>query len=266
MLQVCIELKANCSQATEMRSPLCLVLMFCAAYTGSEGLATTNPETPLEVVEKEVEDVQELRKDEMLSSLADATTPVGTGTTTYIRWGRKDCETITGTSLIYRGYAAGGWYNENGNGVGPICLPAPDFQPLEYNDFVQPGLQSLGGMLYGAEYQTNYFQHLSERNNYNIPCALCEVNGRTSTLMLPGLKSCPNGWTEEYHGYLMSNRYNYYSQTQYTCVDEHMKGLKGTKANNNGLLLYTIEIANHPSLCPPFDCSGKELSCAVCTK
>ena len=248
-----------------MKSPLCLVLIFCAAYTGSEGrLATTNPETPLEVVEKEVEEVQELRKDEMLSSSADAA-PVGTGTTTYIRWGRKDCETKTGTSLIYHGYAAGSWYSHSGNGVGPICLPAPKSQPLEYNDYVQPGLQRMS-LLYGAEYETQYFQHLSEKHNYNIPCALCEVNGRTTTLMLPGLKSCPNGWTEEYHGYLMSNAHNHASQTQYTCVDEHMKGLKGTQANDDGLLLYTIEIDNHPSLCPPFDGSGQELSCAVCTK
>ena len=128
----------------------------------------------------------------MLSSSADATTPVGTGTTTYIRWGRNNCKTITGTSLIYHGYAAGSFYSHTGSGVGPICLPAPESQSLEYNDFVQPGLQGLS-LLYGAEYETHYFQHLSQKHNYNIPCALCEVNGRTSTLMLPGLKSCPIG-------------------------------------------------------------------------
>ena len=186
-----------------------------------------------------------------------------TATTTYIRWGRIDCQSPA--TLVYSGYAAGQYYNQGGGGVGPICLPAPGSMELEYL-VSQPQFQN-AGLLYGAEYETDYMKPLSDLHNRNVPCALCEVAGKTSTIMIPGKLNCPStGWRREYQGYLMSNRHNHNSQTQYSCVDDKAEFFKGTQANDEGLLFYTIEIANHPSLCPPFECSGKELACVVCTK
>lgn len=185
-------------------------------------------------------------------------------TTTYIRWGRTDCPSASGAKTVYFGYAAGQFYAHSGGGVGPICLPAPSSMELEYLE-IQPGFQG-AGYLYGAEYETNYFQALNDVHDCNVPCAVCEVNGRSSTMMIPGVLRCPSGWKKEYQGYLMTAHFNHASQTQYSCVDDEMKYFRGTRADNNGLLFYTIEIANHPSLCPPFACNGQELACVVCTK
>ena len=43
--------------------------------------------------------------------------------TTYTRWGRNDCPLLSGTSLMYFGYAAGSWYNYNAWRWGRANLP-----------------------------------------------------------------------------------------------------------------------------------------------
>ena len=185
------------------------------------------------------------------------------GTTTYIRWGRTVCP--DSSKLVYYGYAAGTFFTHAGGGVGPICLPAPSSKKLEYLEY-QPGFQRTG-LLYGAEYETGSIQTLSDLQDTNVPCALCQVDGRTSTLMIPGLLTCPSDWTKEYQGYLMSSHIVDAANNQYSCVDDEMTFFRGTKPNNDGMKFFTIEIENHPSLCPPFlECDGRELSCVVCTK
>ena len=58
-------------------------------------------------------------------------TSLGSGGSTYVRWGRTVCPTIPGTSLVYSGYAAGGHYYQSGSGANYICLS----QTPEYLDF-----------------------------------------------------------------------------------------------------------------------------------
>ncbi|KAK2174253.1 hypothetical protein NP493_816g02017 [Ridgeia piscesae] len=41
--------------------------------------------------------------------------------------------------------------------------------------------------------------------------------------MIPARLTCPDGWTKEYVGYLMSAHYTHQGRTTYTCVDNARK-------------------------------------------
>ena len=152
----------------------------------------------------------------------------------------------------------------HGGGVGPICLPDPTSMALQYLN-TEPGFQS-EALIYGAEYEANYFTPLKNVHNTKVPCAVCEVAGRSATVKIPGVLQCPAGWRVEYKGYLMTSHKTQLSQSDFSCVDEDAKSLADTFPSNNGHLFYAIEIDKWPGLCPPFECEGKELSCVVCTK
>ena len=172
---------------------------------------------------------------------------------TYIRWGNSTCP--YGADTIYSGVVAGSWFDHIGAAVDPLCLP-PDPQYLKY----QPGYQNYA-VVYGAEYQT-YGTPLDHSHDRNVPCALCQVYGRTNKIMIPSHYECPNGWRREYYGYLMAGRHTHKAATQYTCVDKSLEQIPSSGADANGYLFFTVE-----AHCGHFiPCSVKELTCVVCTK
>ena len=175
------------------------------------------------------------------------------GVVTYVRWGNDTCP--YGADTIYSGVVAGSWYGYEGSAVDPLCLP-PDPKYLKST----PGYQNWG-LLYGAEYQTSGTP-LDHSHNRNVPCALCQVYGRTNKIMIPSHYECPSGWRREYYGYLMSGKYDHKAATQYTCVDEGLEQIQGSGANQDGYLFYTVE-AKCGNYIP---CSDKELTCVACTK
>ena len=44
------------------------------------------------------------------------------GGQTYVRWGNTTCPDVDGTSRVYEGRAASGYYNHNGGASDFICL------------------------------------------------------------------------------------------------------------------------------------------------
>lgn len=78
-------------------------------------------------------------------------------------------------------------------------------------------------------------------------------------------KTCYEGWTLEYKGYLMAGYYNHPAATTYTCVDEHPDTIHGGRKNENGYLFYQVEAICGSLKCPPY-VRGRELVCAVCSK
>ena len=56
--------------------------------------------------------------------------------------------------------------------------------------------------------------------------------------MMPARNDCPSGWTEEYHGYLMTSHYTHKNQKEFICVDRDPAFIPGTQANTNGALMY----------------------------
>ena len=83
--------------------------------------------------------------------------------------------------------------------------------------------------------------------------------------MMPARNVCPSGWTEEYHGYLMTAHYNHKSTRDYICVDREAEYVPRSQANQDGALLYLVEGVCGSLPCLPY-VNGRELTCAVCTK
>ena len=103
---------------------------------------------------------------------------------------------------------------------------------------IQSGYQGYA-RLYGAEYETYSPSPLDHSADRNVPCALCEVTGRTNKIMIPSHYECPSGWRREYYGYLMAGRHNHKAATQYTCVDMSVEQIPASGTNTNGYTSFT---------------------------
>ena len=174
---------------------------------------------------------------------------------TYTRWGALDCANISGTELVYTGRVGGSHYTHNGGGSNYLCMP-------EVPEYVLPtrgGVQQ-HGLLYGTEYESP----IVGAHDVNVPCAVCYVSTRATMLMIPAKATCPQSWTREYYGYLMSDHYTHKRST-HECVDKDQEAIPGTHTNENGALFYHIEATCTGMPCPPYD-PNKELNCVVCTK
>ena len=51
---------------------------------------------------------------------------------------------------------------------------------------------------YGVEYQTS--GPLNHADSHDMPCAVCKVTRKSTTLMIPSHYECPTGWCEENRG------------------------------------------------------------------
>ena len=163
-----------------------------------------------------------------------------------------------GADTIYSGVVAGSYFAYEGATVDPLCIPKTlNQQYLKYERNYQGHIQ-----LYGAQYKTSTGSPLNHINNCNVPCALCQVTGRTNQIMIPSRYECPNGWRREYYGYLMAGYYGNKAATQFTCVDESLELIPGSGSDGGGYLFYTVEANLNCDIIP---CNEKELTCVVCT-
>ena len=120
--------------------------------------------------------------------------------------------------------------------------------------------------MYRAEYEVGSFNPFTNNlYNHDAPCVVCYVKSRVSLLMMPARNDCPSGWTEEYHGYLMTERSTHKSSQDYICVDREAEYIPGSQANDDDALLYLVEGVCDSLPCLPY-VGGRELTCAVCTK
>ena len=91
------------------------------------------------------------------------------------------------------------------------------------------------GFMYGTEYEVNQFNPFVRKNlhHHDAPWAVCFVRSRASILMMPARNNCPSGWTEEYHGYLMTDHRGH-KRHDFICVDENDEYVPGSGANKDG--------------------------------
>ena len=82
--------------------------------------------------------------------------------------------------------------------------------------------------------------------------------------MIPARVLCPDTWTLEYSGYLMTQGASHHRSSA-VCVDKDPETVSGEIDDTNGVLFYNIEATCNGIDCPPY-VAEKELTCAVCTK
>ncbi|XP_066271270.1 short-chain collagen C4-like [Branchiostoma lanceolatum] len=184
------------------------------------------------------------------------------GGAVYIRWGRTSCDEGTGTVTVYSGLAGGAFYTNNGGGGNYQCLPA-DPEWGRYDD----GVQGWKSFMYGAEYglSSNVPYDKATFHDRDVPCAVCYSLSRRAQLMIPSRKTCPEGWTREYGGYLMAAKHDHNGRTEFVCMDGEPEVLPGGEGNKDGALFYPVEARCGSLPCPPY-VEGRELTCVVCTK
>ena len=176
---------------------------------------------------------------------------------TYVRWGRTTCPTGNGTELLYAGRAAGPQYTQKGGGANLLCLPDnPDYLPTS-NTVAEHSF------VYGAEYHVRNVNQ--QAYDHNAPCAVCYTPTRSTMVIIPGWTHCPAAWTKEYVGYIMTS-WLPNNRLKFECVDKDLEYVPGEGRNTDGVLLHIAEVACNTGIdCPPY-ATGKDLSCAVCTK
>ncbi|XP_022110566.1 uncharacterized protein LOC110990075 isoform X2 [Acanthaster planci] len=186
------------------------------------------------------------------------------GGDTYVRWGRTTCPNDTNTELVYAGIAAGSHYTQKGGSVDFFCLPSEPEWAANHND----GINSQS-YLYGMEYEVSTFDPFSHENaeflhDRDVPCAVCRLVDRGTQLLFPAKLGCPESWTEEYRGFLMSGYHTHEQRSKAVCVDQAPEAVPGSHTNADGALLYIIEGACGSLLCPPY-VNGREITCTVCS-
>ena len=158
----------------------------------------------------------------------------------------------------------------SGGGGNYLCLPEkPD------RGRVVGGLQN-GGRMQGVEYQLNQAAGLfSQVNNRGqslhslaAPCVVCHVPSRSNQIMIPAKLNCPEGWTKEYNGYIVSSSSvaPTHKTTTFICLDEAPEAVPGSLEEKYGALFYPVEAdCAHSLPCPKY-VAGDELTCVVCSK
>ncbi len=178
------------------------------------------------------------------------------GGAVYTRWGRTVCPSTSGTQLVYEGLAAGSHYTHTGGGANYLCITK---KPI----YISTTVPSHYSYLYGSEYEVPVFNSL---HNQNVPCAVCHTSKRSSKLMIPGTTTCPQTWTEEYEGYLMTEYRDHKRNAVYECVDNNGETVPGGHANTDGALFYHVGVVCSKGLpCDPF-VANIPITCVVCTK
>ena len=181
--------------------------------------------------------------------------PGAKGGIVYVRWGHDSCPD-GGAQLVYAGRAGGSYHTHKGGGGNPQCLPLdPEYHQRQGATYF--------GYMYGAEYE-NTDGLVVNSHDTDVPCAVCHVPTRNTVYMLPAKYSCPEGWTREYFGHLMSEHHSHH-RSDFSCVDYSLTPVIGSKFDHNGFLFYAVRGACGSLPCPNY-IQDKELSCAVCTK
>lgn len=163
--------------------------------------------------------------------------------------------------FLITGYAAGQQFyhpkasSTFGGPANTLCLPSNPELDLSHT-------VSTSNLLYGTEYKGNEFGTNSA--NEDMPCAVCRRNSLSTTIMIPGRKSCYQGWRVEYNGLLAGGFYSE-SASSYLCVDKIPEYIPSGQKNENGHTVFFISFKCGPLPCPPYK-DNTIVHCVVCSK
>ena len=172
------------------------------------------------------------------------------------------------------GYASGRHHDHGGGGTNQLCLP-------EEPQWKDHGCDPPSGWLYGIEYRTHQIHDAFFSGDNNgcsnkfhgmpTPCAVCHMPQRSASVMIPIRTSCPDGWTQDYTGYLMSEHsYTIKDKVRHTsnwiCMDgvpEISTG--GVRYAQDQAVLTVVKVGCGTLPCSKYN-DGWELPCVVCSK
>ena len=159
---------------------------------------------------------------------------------------------------------AGSKFDEGG-GANYLCLP----KDPEYLHYI-PGQEIYRAALNSVEYKflsdnASPASILSNMHNHDGPCAVCYTPNRIAKLMIPAKINCPSSWTREYYGYLMASRKGLNYRSNFICIDNNLESVPGSQPGIEPSTIYFTESTCNGLPCPPY-VSGREITCAVCTK
>ena len=182
------------------------------------------------------------------------------GGAVYTRWGRTVCS--QGATLVYAGRAAGTKYNVEGGTSDTLCMPeTPQYLSTDTT-------ATHVALLRGVEFQTHGTSStpLNDLIQADMPCAVCHTDTKLTVLTVPAQYTCPNGWSMEYNGYLMTEFEKSNRQRKNTlCVDQDAEAVPESEANTDPAVVYLMS-ANCDGLpCPPYN-TNMALPCVVCSK
>ena len=170
----------------------------------------------------------------------------------YTRWGNSSCP--FGANTVYKGVAAGGDRDFHGSSVNMLCLPP---NPMRYSNNAK-------GIEYavGVEYKAN--GALDHADSRNIPCAMCEVTGKSTIMMIPSHYVCPNGWRLEYNGYIMVGNDVEEGGSMYDCIDISLEQIPGTGSDQGWHQLWPVYVGSSADSLPRDN--SYAMTCAICSK
>lgn len=152
-----------------------------------------------------------------------------------------------------------------GGGTNYVCLPSQNITYKKFDHRLGSGLKTslIDGVKYGNEelFKTRYQSSLYG----SAVCSMCQSDGKSTTIMIPGNASCPAEWAIEYKGFLMADSRK---KTQFICVDESPEahGDRVSQNHNIGTLEYVS--AKWPA-CFSNDCGMYDIKdgfrCVVCS-
>ena len=157
------------------------------------------------------------------------------------------------------GYTATSHYKKLGSGANYICLTNHPELPDGPKSF---STHTRHASISGVEYKR--IKGHSSLTDHDAPCTVCRIKGRGEQLMIPGTRSCPNMWTKEYEGLLVSTHRNWRRST-YVCLNKDLETLNSGGKNQEGGTFYNVVPWCGPLPCPPYK-QDFELFCVVCTR
>ena len=183
------------------------------------------------------------------------------GGLTYVRWGRTSCPEMEGTVFVYKGWAAGADYSDIGRGGNYKCITQ---DPQTFESFGEGTAEA--AFIYGAQYRTveNVPSDSIQLNGESVPCSVCYVSTRTALLMIPGRYDCPDNWTREYYGHLMTGSHSS-RRSAFECVDVLPESGDGGESGSGPQFYHVEPRCGGPLPCPPYE-EQREMTCVVCTR
>lgn len=152
---------------------------------------------------------------------------------------------------------------DRGSGSNYLCLTEnPIYKKYNKGLFKNTAQAQIGGVKYGTTFNADGEQYSKK----HIACTVCEVWGKSQTLMVPATDTCPADWELNYKGYLSSQSSQ--TRTEYICLDTEIERTSSSSSTQNTGILDKVGIKK----CDILPCGkdryevNKNLQCVVCSK